>query len=140
KRSAVREYLTLAFNFQRAGDKQKAIQAAERAQRLEPNSPQVLNSLQAIQSDALMTVPDVGEDRVEKPVASNDAQSSLFSDDPARPVSESHPDGPLGEATEKAMTALAEIVMSGDLSPATGSVIQGIELQKIGEDIEASNA
>src|SRR5260221_4300620 len=141
KRSAVREYLTLAFNFQRAGHKQKAIQAAERAQRLEPNSPQVLNSLQAIHSDALMTVPDVGPDKVEKPTTDGDgAKSSFFSDEAPRPASESHPDGPLGEATERAMTTLAEIVMSGDLSPATATVIQGIELQKIGEDADAANA
>src|SRR5579859_4264278 len=51
-RSALREYLTLAFNFQRSGDKQKAMQAVDRALRLVPNNPQAINAKQAIESDA----------------------------------------------------------------------------------------
>ncbi|MEP7289460.1 MAG: tetratricopeptide repeat protein, partial [Chloroflexota bacterium] len=136
KRSAVREYLTLAFNFQRTGDKNKALQAAERARRLEPTSPQVLNSLQAIESDSLMMPPDM-DDADKAPPASH---ASVFSDemDSSREqVSNSDPKGPLGEATEKALEKLAEIVLNSDLSAGSSAVIQAIELQKI-EDYQAA--
>ncbi len=129
-RSAVREYLILAFNFQRAGDKAKALQAAERAKRLAPSSPQVLNSIQAIQSDALMTVPDVEE---EGRAATRPQEFGQADDESVKP-GDSHPKGPLGEATEKALADMAEYVLSGDLSAASAQVIQAIESQKIGED------
>ncbi len=135
-RSAVREYLILAFNFQRSGDKQKALQAAERAKRLAPSSPQVLNSIQAIQSDALMMAPDVDDDA--RPASQPQTFGQLS--DESMKVGDSHPKGPLGEATEKALAALAEFVLSGDLSAATSQVIQAIELQKIGEDQTAVDA
>ncbi len=132
KHSAVREYLTLAFNFQRSSDKEKALQAAERARRLEPSSPQVLNTIQAIQSDNLMAMPE-DEDAAQKEAP---AKKALDFDD-NREVGDSHPDGPLGEAAEKALASLAEIVMSGDLDFTTAQVIQAIELQKIGESQQA---
>jgi tetratricopeptide (TPR) repeat protein len=133
KRAAVREYLILAFNFQRAGDKTKALQAAERAKRLEPSSPQVLNSIQAIQSDALMMVPEVDDEKA------SDSRPLDFSamDEERQKIGDSHPKGPLGEATEKALADLAEFVLGADLSAATGQIIQAIELQKIGEDAAA---
>jgi tetratricopeptide (TPR) repeat protein len=129
KRSAVREYLTLAFNFQRAQDKAKALQAAERAKRLEPTSPQVLNSIQAIQSDMLMVVPEIED---EEAPASQAAPELIF-ERPAE-VSGAHPGGPLGEDSEKALASLAEFALSADLSAATAQVIQAIEMQKIGEN------
>lgn len=139
KRSAVREYLTLAFNFQRAGDKPKALQAAERAKRLEPSSPQVLNSIQAINADSLMTIPDLGDDAQ---VGAASTTPGLFGmekeSDPA--LGDSHPEGPLGEATDKALSDLAEFVLNGDLDFSSSYAIQAIELQKIGEDKAAVEA
>src|SRR5579859_5761926 len=70
KRSAVREYLTLAFNFQRNGDNEKALQAAERAQRIEPTNTQVINGIQAIRSGALMVVPADEEENPKTATAS----------------------------------------------------------------------
>jgi tetratricopeptide (TPR) repeat protein len=110
KRSAVREYLTLAFNFQRGGDKQRALQAAERAKRLEPTSPQVLNSIQAIQSDALMMIPDIEPDT--QPATRAQDFSAMEEELTA---SGSNPKGPLGETVDKALAVLAEYVLSGDL-------------------------
>jgi tetratricopeptide (TPR) repeat protein len=136
KRSAVREYLTLAFNFQRAGDKEKALQAAERAKRLEPTSPQVLNSIQAIQSDNLMMVPDLDDTKK----SAQRQEGFDKAETPDIPIGETHPDGPVGEATELALADLAEYVLSGDLSAATAQAIQAIELQKIGEDKAALEA
>ncbi len=138
-RSALREYLTLAFNFQRSGDKQKAMQAVDRALRLVPNNPQAINAKQAIESDALMAVPDVESDKTEAAAAAP-AKEARVKEERAVNVGESHPNGPMGEATENALAALAETVLSGDLSPATAQVIQAIELQKIGENQEAAAA
>jgi tetratricopeptide (TPR) repeat protein len=129
KRSAVREYLTLAFNFQRAHDKAKALQAAERAKRLEPTSPQVLNSIQAIQSDMLMVVPEIEDEQT----AAGESVPEQVVELPVE-VSGDHPDGPLGEATDKALASLAEFALSSDLNAATAQVIQAIEMQKIGEN------
>lgn len=136
KRSAVREYLTLAFNFQRSGDKQKALQAAERAKRLEPTSPQVLNSIQAIQSDALMVVPEFEEEgggaarsTTETSAVGKAGGASRVSKDAV----ETHSDGPIGEDTEQALAILAEEAF-GDMSPATTHIIQAIELHKISEN------
>jgi tetratricopeptide (TPR) repeat protein len=135
KRSAVREYLTLAFNFQRSGDKQKALQAAERAKRLEPTSPQVLNSIQAIQSDALMVVPEF-EDEGGGTARSTTETTAVGKGGAVRfgkDGGEAHIDGPVGEDTEKALAILAEEAF-GDLSPATTHVVQAIELHKISEN------
>ena len=103
-RSAVREYLILAFNFQRSGDKAKALQAAERAKRLAPSSPQVLNSIQAIQSDSLMMVPEVDD---EGNAASRPQDFGQAAEEITK-IGDSHPKGPLGEATEVAVDAAVE--------------------------------
>ena len=50
RKSAIREYLTLAFNFQRANRDDIARQAVERALCIEPSNPEALNTLQAIES------------------------------------------------------------------------------------------
>src|SRR5258706_1028703 len=123
KRSALREYLTLAFNLQRGGDKTKALQAVERALRLEPSNPQAVNARQAIETDALMTVPEVDADKPE----TAHVKSAAPADDSRSGTADSHPNGPLGEATELALGALAEVVLGGDLSPASAQVIQAIE-------------
>lgn len=135
KRAALREYLTLAFNFQRSGDKTKALQAVERALRLEPSNPQAVNARQAIETDALMTVPEVDADKPDTA-----AQYVMPVEDSRSGTGESHPNGPLGEATETALSALAEVVMGGDLSAASAIVIQAIELHKNHESLEAVEA
>jgi tetratricopeptide (TPR) repeat protein len=140
KRSALREYLTLAFNFQRNSDKAKAIQAVDRALRLEPTNAQAINAKAAIEADAFMAVPQGLEE--EKRQIRND-DDILFPSDTAQgraSATESNPNGPLGEAAEKALVALAEVVMSGDLSMATAQVIQAIELQKTGQFSQAAVA
>lgn len=129
KRSAVLQYLILAFNFQRASDKTKALQAIERALRLEPGNPQVLNAKRAIESGELMPVP-----KDEEPKKSTTGQLSIKKHDD---IGDSNPEGPLGEATELALALLAELVLSEDLNAATTQTIQGIELQRLGENESA---
>jgi len=135
RKGAVREYLTLAFNFRANGDTPKALQAVERALRLDPMNPQALNTKQALESGGDVFVPQETEGRA------NTEQRDGFEHQAAREsVGDSDPRGPLGEATEKALADLAEYVLNSDLTASSGQAIQGIELQKIGENAQAINA
>jgi tetratricopeptide (TPR) repeat protein len=49
-KGAIREYLTLAFNFQRLGNTENALKAAQRALRLDKSNPQVLNTIRALEA------------------------------------------------------------------------------------------
>ncbi|PJF35122.1 MAG: hypothetical protein CUN49_12155 [Candidatus Thermofonsia Clade 1 bacterium] len=141
KRAAVLQYLTLAFNFQRSKDRDRAMQAIERALRLEPSNVQVLNAKRAIESGELMAVPQLQESHPQdgKPTAAAEAQQALAGEAPAASA-EAHVAGPLGEATEKALANLAEFLLEGGLTTAEAQAIQGIELQKIGENAQAVQA
>jgi len=133
KRSALREYLTLAFNFQRTGDRERALQFVERALRLEPSNPQAINAREAIARGADMLAPEVDDEN--GAVEPGSAQEFIdVAEEETSTAGGSHPDGPLGEATEKALASLAEVVFTGNLSAATSQVIQAIELQKIGDN------
>lgn len=141
KRAAVLQYLTLAFNFQRNKDRERAMQAIERALRLEPSNVQVLNAKRAIESGELMTVPQLQEERPQdgKPTDGGTADP-LFAEAPPAESAEAHVAGPLGEATEKALAQLAEYLLEGGLTMAEAQAIQGIELQKMGENAQAVRA
>ncbi|MBO9309651.1 MAG: tetratricopeptide repeat protein [Chloroflexi bacterium] len=141
KRAAVLQYLTLAFNFQRNKDRERAMQAIERALRLEPSNVQVLNAKRAIESGELMAVPRLQEERPQdgKP-KSGDALAELPAEGAPAASAEAHVAGPLGEATEKALAHLAEYLLEGGLTVAEAQAIQGIELQKMGENAQAVRA
>lgn len=139
RRAAVLQYLTLAFNFQRNKDRERAMQAIERALRLEPSNVQVLNAKRAIESGELMAVPQTQDDQPKEGKVSAAAQA-LGAADEAPPTAEAHVAGPLGEATEKALAHLAEYLLEGGLTVAEAQAIQGIELQKIGENAQAVQA
>ncbi len=141
KRSAVLQYLTLAFNFQRSKDRDRAMQAIERALRLEPSNVQVLNAKRAIESGELMAVPQQ-DDRPKdgKPKVTSQLFEFDAPDDAPVSLAESNAAGPLGEATEKALANLAEHLLEGGLTMAEAQAIQGIELQKIGESEQAVQA
>lgn len=128
-KQAIREYLTLAFNFQRLGDGEKAVQAVQRALRLDRSNAQALNTLQALESGNLMNPP---VDDSKRPVEKRQNAFDLPVDqDTGRAIGESDPDGPLGEATELALTDLATFVFdSGDLSGGSAYAIQAIELHR----------
>jgi tetratricopeptide (TPR) repeat protein len=130
KRAAVLQYLTLAFNFQRNRDRVKALQSIERAIRLEPSNPQVLNAKQAIESGELMTVPQLDHE-----IPHGQRDSFLEADETREEIGpgEAHPGGPLGEATETALADLAEHLLEGGLSMAAAQASQGIALQKAGD-------
>ena len=141
KRAAILQYLTLAFNFQRNKDRERAMQAIERALRLEPSNVQVLNAKRAIESGELMAVPQLQEERPQdgKPKG-GDALAQLPAEEAPAESAEAHVAGPLGEATEKALARLAEHLLEGGLTIAEAQAIQGIELQKMGENAQAVRA
>jgi len=128
-KKAIREYLTLAFNFQRMNDTEKAIQAVQRALRLERDNPQALNTLQALQSGSLMTRPPV-EDGVPEAARRQDA-FDLPVQQADRSVGEADARGPLGEAEEAALTALAtHLFDSGEFGGGAAYVLQAIEVHR----------
>ncbi|NDJ78436.1 MAG: tetratricopeptide repeat protein, partial [Chloroflexi bacterium] len=139
RKRAIREYLTLAFNFQRANRSDIALQAVERALRLDPANPQAMNTKQAIQSGALIST-DVIEDGEEAAAAAASAAApgrraleEEVDDEEERDVGASDPRGPLGEAMEAALSALAVYVFeSGALDEGGSHAIQAIELQRQG--------
>jgi tetratricopeptide (TPR) repeat protein len=141
KRQAVREYLTLAWNYQQAGNTKTAVEAVERALRLEPQNPQALNSLQAIRSGTDM-LPATGslllKQEPEKP-AEPEEEDLLFEFDEDFEVANEN--GPLGEAVETALEILANHVMeSGAIMEQSGMLtIQAIELHRQNELQEAIN-
>jgi tetratricopeptide (TPR) repeat protein len=137
KRSAVLQYLTLAFNFQRTKDKPRALQAIERALRLEPSNPQVINAKRAIESGEFMAIP-AGESAPKK--TDSGRLFDAFQDAPAAEPEPPSAAGPLGEATERALALLAEQLLDGGLTTAEAQAIQAIELHKMGEAQGAARA
>lgn len=135
RRAAVREYLSLAFTFQRANRPDIASQAVERALRLEPGHPQALNTLQALKTGQLIS-PDVLEDDAPAVTTRRERAfdaAALEGDDAG---GEDDPRGPLGEAMEFGLAALAAAVFdTGDLSEAGTQVLEAIECQRV-DDVE----
>ncbi len=144
RKSAIREYLTLAFNFQRANRNDIAKQAVERALRLEPANSQALNTMQALKAGALIS-PDIFIDKEEE--AAEPARARAFGIAPdekaegQRAVGEADPRGPIGEAIEAALAALAmHVFASGDLNEGGANAIQAIEYQRQDLTAEAVGA
>jgi tetratricopeptide (TPR) repeat protein len=150
RRLAIREYLALAFNFQRANRDDIAMQAVERALRLEPNNPQALNTLQAIRTHSPISpdiikidVDETGDfdepARAEALGLSDEDLSSLF--ESADVASQVPARGPLGEAVEHALEAVATQLFSGDeLDEAGLHASQAISFQREGLHEEAVGA
>ncbi len=135
RKNAVREYLTLAFNFRANNDTPKALQAVERALRLDPLNPQALNTKQALESGSTVVVPQEFEQQ-----APEQRRDGFEAKDGRESVGDSDPRGPLGEVTEMALADLAETVLNGDLNMTSSAAIQAIELQKIEEHQAAIDA
>ena len=133
KKSAIREYLTLAFNFRAGGDIPKAKQAVERALRLDPINPQALNTKQALESGGDVFTPK-NEDEDQDRGRDGERKSGFEAADDNNQTADSDPRGPIGEATEQSLSDLAEFLLSNDLTGSVLQAIQGIELQKAGDN------
>jgi tetratricopeptide (TPR) repeat protein len=128
KKSAIREYLTLAFNFQRISETEKAIKAVERALRLDRRNPQALNTLRALKSGGEVILPDF-DDRANSPA--KQGVSLKFEPSATEEVGEADPLGPMGEAMTDALAGLAaHIFESGSLDTASSDALQAMEMQR----------
>lgn len=142
KKRAMREYLTLAFNFQRLSDTDKAIRAVERALRLDRNNSQALNTLRALRSGSEVILPDEITQR-QAPQIINDTGnlSDLTLDfEDEEDISHANPLGPLGEALDEALKMLADYVVESGLSGFVGPALQAMERQRQGENPQAIEA
>jgi tetratricopeptide (TPR) repeat protein len=136
--AAVHEYLALAAIFHQQGDDKKTYQALRRALRLDPTNDQVRNNLAALQAGGELTF--VGGIKAQEPPA----QPSDF--DPfgaGVSVREAPPKSrdPVAEATEQAMTQLAEYIFEESMPlQAQAALSRAINLQRLGEAAQAVEA
>lgn len=131
KKRAIREYLTLAFNFRRTDDTKKAIRAVERALRLDKNNAQALNTLRALKSGGDVVLPDEVTQR-QRPDPQPEEQDPFGM--PLEPadnnVGDAHPLGPIGEALDESMSVLAAYVFESGSAPYVMYALQGMEHQR----------
>ncbi|MBK8022553.1 MAG: tetratricopeptide repeat protein [Chloroflexi bacterium] len=123
KKKAIFEYLTLAYNFKRLNDIDKATKVAQRALRLDKENAQIMNTLRLLETggDILPPVGDGGK-RVE-----------LDDDESLRRIEdiEDDPLGPLGEAVNYALGSLAIFIMeSSDGMKIAADALQAMEAQR----------
>ena len=138
KKRALREYLTLAFNFQRAGDTPKAIKAVERALRIDKRNPQALNTLRALRAGGDVSLPEF-EDNENQSMLEEFGVKVKEEAEPEEPSADRL--GPMGEAMHYALTMLAEhVATSGDLTMAAANAMQGMEFQRQGVPDKAITA
>lgn len=138
KQSAIREYLVLAFNFQRGGHTERAIKAVQRALKQDPSRPDSLNALRALETGRQINPPEA------QTASERDPQPpTLTLDFDTAPVEavESSPLGPMGDAMIDALSLLAQHVMEHiDLDTAGADIFQAMELQRQGQQREAIQA
>ncbi len=139
KPRAIREYLTLAFNFQRAGESGRGIKAVQRALKLDPKNAQSLNALRALETGGAVLPPSADEAEARRESAA--IQDSFESFGERIQVGESDPLGPMGEAMDEALGFLAEYVMeSSELDVYGSKGLLAMELQRQGLHAEAVEA
>lgn len=140
RRQAVHEYLTLASIFQQTNRNNLAIQAVERALRLEPRNPQALNTLQALRSGGELIYADLRLEKDESEVRTEEKVEDLFAFE--ADVSETETRGPISEAVEVALGELAILMSESDLmeNPSAIEGIQAIEYHRVGAVEEATAA
>lgn len=132
KAQSIREYLVLAFNFQKNGDVPKAIKAAQRALRQDKRNSHTLNILRALESGGDVHLPEEILRRDKRPDDSDSADNSFdFSFDmESDDIVESDPLGPIGEAMSLALEMLAQHVVEGELDMSVSFALQGMEHQR----------
>lgn len=135
KKRALREYLTLAFNFQRANETDKAVKAVERALRIDRRNPQALNTLRALRSGVDVALQEFDDDAPKKEASAPVEQEAVDEENKVNEL------GPIGESMQDALRMLADyITSSGKLDQSTISLMQGMELQRKGSYAQAIKA
>jgi tetratricopeptide (TPR) repeat protein len=145
KAKAVRQYLILAYNFQRLNDLDKAVKSCERALRLDRNNTLVLNTKRALEAGNPISMPAEddarpmqGGSRMDESVAVKKKDRKRSTVQQAAAVEENNPLGPMGEAMSEALKLLAtHVVESGMMDAAGASALQALEYQRQGLNNEA---
>lgn len=147
KKKAVREYLTLAFNFKRINDIDKAVKATQRALKLDKNNPQVLNMLRALETGGDIIPPTDDTSSLARPAGferDNKQRSGTTDTSQQKRISASSEDsnalGPMGEAMASSLNLLANFIMEGNALEASGDALHALELQRQGENDAAIEA
>ncbi|HVU14667.1 MAG TPA: tetratricopeptide repeat protein [Phototrophicaceae bacterium] len=136
KKKAIYEYLTLAFNFRRVNDVDKAIKAAQRALRLDKNNAQVLNAIHVLQSGGDILPPT--NDGI---IVDNHKEVAFNHEDAKKAVSDDDPLGPMGEAMNYALGLLAAYVMEGgEAFKIAADALQAMEAHRQGFNEQAIEA
>jgi tetratricopeptide (TPR) repeat protein len=134
KHKAIRQYLTLASNFQRVNETAKAIKAVERALRLDKKNPQALNILRALKTGGKVILPDERETLPPKTQQEEKPAFDIFGSmdgQEERKEGDADPRGPMGEAMTEAMGILAGyVVESGVLDSSGTDALQAMEFQR----------
>ncbi|MBK8135740.1 MAG: hypothetical protein IPK52_07875 [Chloroflexi bacterium] len=133
RKRSLRQYLILAYWFQRNHDSERAAKAVERALKLDPRNSFALNSLNALRSGGELVMPPDDEN---SPGTLKHSEKRLDSDfdfedaESARRL-EGDPRGPLGEAINQALNLLAAYVLETGMLDETGAdALQAMELQR----------
>lgn len=143
RKRSLRQYLILAYWFQRNQDSDRAGKAVERALKLDPRNSFALNSLNALRSGGELVMPPDDENN---PGTLRQAEKRLdadfdFDDGEVSRRLEGDPRGPLGEAINQALNLLAAYVLETGMLDETGAdALQGMELQRQDARAEAIEA
>jgi tetratricopeptide (TPR) repeat protein len=138
KKQAIREYLTLAFYFQRQNDSDRAIKAAQRALRLERSNPQILNTLRALEAGTEIQPPTGADAPAARAGFERETRTSRAA--PDQTFTDVDPLGPMGEAMTASLGILAMFVMEGNAKDATADTLQAMEAHRQGLYDEAISA
>jgi tetratricopeptide (TPR) repeat protein len=143
KKKAVRQYLILAYNFQRLDDLDKAMKSCQRALRLDAKNTLILNTLRALEVGNAIGMPP--EDDAPRTAGQMEARpgkkGKRTTQQQVVAMVESDPLGPMGEAMTDAMGLLANHVVEQGMMDATGaSALQALEFQRQGLRAEAITA
>lgn len=149
-KKAIREYLALAYNFQRTNDSDKAIKATQRALRIEKGNAQILNTLRALEAGGRIMPPaeDGGQpiraqggfDRDAKAKNKGTGKTGALQLKKQETVQEADPLGPLGEAMTESLSRLALYIMEGGALNAAPAALEAMEYQRQGLSNEAITA
>ncbi len=129
RKKAIYQYLTLAFNFRRVNDVDRALKASQRALRLDRNNSQVLNIIHVLQSGGEIMPPS--DDNA--PSTDKLKLDSFEREVVEQEIVEDDPLGPMGEAMNYALGLLAAYVMEGgDSLRIASEALQAMEAQRQG--------
>lgn len=141
KSKAVRQYLILAYNFQRLNDLDKSIKSVQRAQRLDVKNTLIMNTLRALEAGNTISMPPDDTPSAAQETPAPKPRGKRGQTAPLTPEPDANPLGPLGEAMVESMTMLATHVVETGLMDATGaSALQALEYQRQGMNAEAIDA